>query len=55
MGMSESVYKILKGTKAGDQPIEQPTRFEFVVNLQTATALGIKLRSKIMRATQVIQ
>ena len=50
------IDKILKATKAGDLPIEQSTRFEFVVNLKTAVALGIKLRPEIMvRATRVIQ
>jgi putative ABC transport system substrate-binding protein len=50
------VDKILKGAKPGDLPVEQPTRFDFVVNLKTAKALGIKLPSEIMvRAERFIE
>jgi putative ABC transport system substrate-binding protein len=50
------VDRILKGTKPGDLPIEQPMTFEMVVNLKTAKALGLTMPPEIMvQATQVIQ
>jgi putative tryptophan/tyrosine transport system substrate-binding protein len=55
-GVATYVHKILTGTQPSDLPIVRPTKFQFLVNLRTAKAIGLTIpQSLLLRADQVIE